>query len=61
MEEQSGVGLVCEWAGRWELVGVATHPVGCGQGVRQRLYDDVTPNTVRWIKKTILAFEQGGS
>lgn len=59
LEEQSGGGLLCEWAGRWELVGVATLPTGCAQGSRARLYDDITPATVRWIKKTIAAFARG--
>ncbi|XP_066945636.1 atrial natriuretic peptide-converting enzyme isoform X2 [Macrobrachium rosenbergii] len=59
LAEQSGAGLLCEWAGRWEIVGVASAPTGCTEGLRPRLYDDITPTTVRWIKKTIAAFQRG--
>ncbi|KAK3852557.1 hypothetical protein Pcinc_040862 [Petrolisthes cinctipes] len=61
LEEMSGGGLVCEWAGRWEVVGVATSHTGCYHGSRPRLYDDITQGTVRWIKKTIAAFQRGSS
>ncbi|XP_050731521.1 atrial natriuretic peptide-converting enzyme-like isoform X2 [Eriocheir sinensis] len=57
LEEMSGGGLLCEWAGRWEVVGVAMSHTGCYQGSRPRLYDDITSNTVKWIKKTIAAFQ----
>ncbi|XP_071519444.1 atrial natriuretic peptide-converting enzyme-like isoform X3 [Panulirus ornatus] len=59
LEEMSGGGLLCEWAGRWEVVGVASSNTGCFQGSRPRLYDDLTSTTVRWIKKTIAAFQRG--
>ncbi|XP_045602794.1 atrial natriuretic peptide-converting enzyme isoform X2 [Procambarus clarkii] len=58
LEEMSGGGLLCEWTGRWEIVGVATSHTGCFQGSRPRLYDDITSTTVRWIKKTIAAFQR---
>ena len=58
LEEMSGGGLLCEWAGRWEVVGVAISHTGCYQGSRPRLYDDITTNTVKWIKKTIAAFQR---
>ncbi|KAK8393196.1 hypothetical protein O3P69_013299 [Scylla paramamosain] len=58
LEEMSGGGLLCEWAGRWEVVGVAMSHTGCYQGSRPRLYDDITTNTVKWIKKTIAAFQR---
>lgn len=58
LEEMSGGGLLCEWAGRWEIVGVATSHTGCFQGSRPRIYDDITAATVRWIKKTIAAFQR---
>ncbi|KAK7074382.1 hypothetical protein SK128_019318, partial [Halocaridina rubra] len=59
LEEQSGAGLLCEYAGRWEIVGVASAPTGCSHTLRPRLYDDITPAIVRWIKKTIAAFQRG--
>ena len=57
----SGAGLLCEWAGRWEVVGVADSRTGCSHGARPRVYDDVTPTTVRWIKKTISVFQKTSS
>ncbi|XP_047738739.1 atrial natriuretic peptide-converting enzyme [Hyalella azteca] len=56
LEEMSGAGLLCEWAGRWEVVGVAVAGTGCNTGARPRVYDDVNPTAVKWIKMTIAAF-----
>lgn len=56
LEEMSGAGLLCEWAGRWEVVGVAVASTGCSTGARPRVYDDVVPTAVKWIKMTIAAF-----
>ncbi|KAL7643280.1 UNVERIFIED_CONTAM: hypothetical protein RMT77_006571 [Armadillidium vulgare] len=58
LEEMNGAGIVCEWADRWEVVGIATGRSGCSSGARPRMYDNITPETVNWIKKTISAFER---
>ncbi|RXG51820.1 Plasma kallikrein [Armadillidium vulgare] len=57
-QEMNGAGIVCEWADRWEVVGIATGRSGCSSGARPRMYDNITPETVNWIKKTISAFER---
>ncbi|CAL4067541.1 unnamed protein product, partial [Meganyctiphanes norvegica] len=62
VEEMSGGGLMCEFASRWEVVGVASSPTECSTiGFRPRVYDDLNPDTVKWIKKTVAAFARGST
>lgn len=58
MEEMNGAGLLCEWAERWEVVGIAMGRPGCANGARPRTYENISPETVNWIKKTIAAFKR---
>ena len=48
-----GSGLMCERAGRWELVGIFYGRSGCSTGARPKVYDDMNTATVNFMKKTI--------